>query len=85
MLQTDKLAPRLQDLRPVYPSSIPAPASTLRSRVSQVEYHITATGEGIVLWDDILLAFKYAQFVERATERVPFLKDSSGVKYVLCL
>ena len=80
MLQTDKPAPRLQDLRPVFLSSIPAPASTLRTTVSKVEYHVTASGEDIVLWNDIIFAFKHALHVERATERVAFLKDSGGIK-----
>ncbi|KAF9080432.1 hypothetical protein BGX23_002161, partial [Mortierella sp. AD031] len=76
MLQTDNPTQRIQAIRPVSANNLSAPSSSLQANVCHVEYHLDASGEAIVLWDDIVLAFKHALYVQHAFNKLDFLKDA---------
>ncbi|KAF9171865.1 hypothetical protein BGX21_006755 [Mortierella sp. AD011] len=67
----------LQGFRPVYNANT-LTSSPLPSELVYIEPHfINQTGEYIVLWDEILVAFKNASHVRNGATLVPFLRDGS--------
>ena len=75
----DELEGHFQALRSVYKCSsatLASPAPELpESEIVHVNIHQDPAGKDIVLWDDILGAFKGADNVRHKTRVLPFLKD----------
>lgn len=59
---------RVQAVRPIHPNSS-------KSEIVHFDIHQDSTGKDIVLWSDILTAFKGAISVRNNTKAVLFLKD----------
>lgn len=53
--------------------------------IVHVEIRLDSDGTEIVLWDDILSAFKDAINIRRGIKVLPFLKDKGFKKYVLVI
>ncbi|KAG0060130.1 hypothetical protein BGZ89_012534 [Linnemannia elongata] len=72
----DKLEGHFQALRSVYKRSSATLASELpESEIVHIDIHQDPTGKDIVLWEEILGAFKCADNVRHKTRVLPFLKD----------
>ncbi|KAG0291556.1 hypothetical protein BGZ96_005083 [Linnemannia gamsii] len=64
----EHITERVQAVRPVQPNSS-------KSEIVHFDIHQDPSGNNIVLWTDILAAFKGALCVRNNTKNVPFLKD----------
>lgn len=64
------------------PGSPPQPSSASPETV-HVDIHMDPSGKDIVLWEDVLVAFKDAVNIRYGTRVVPFLKDASFRTYVV--
>lgn len=92
MLITQKgLQERVQAIRPIYKNSSSASTAAVPTtppsnlEIIQIEIRLDSDGKDIVLWDDILSAFKDAVNIRRGVKVLPFLKDKEFRKYaVLC-
>ncbi|KAK5799071.1 hypothetical protein F5H01DRAFT_384784 [Linnemannia elongata] len=73
---------RVQAIRPIYkntPSTFTAAVPTTppsNLEIVQIEIRLDSDGKDIVLWDDILSAFKNAVNIRRGVKVLPFLKDN---------
>ncbi|KAF9340441.1 hypothetical protein BGZ91_002002 [Linnemannia elongata] len=73
---------RVQAIRPIYkntPSTSTAAVPTTppsNLEIVQIEIRLDSDGKDIVLWDDILSAFKNAVNIRRGVKVLPFLKDN---------
>ncbi|KAF9094387.1 hypothetical protein BGX23_002179 [Mortierella sp. AD031] len=77
MLQTDEPQERVQALRPVYKTGTLATSQQSQSEIVHVDVQLDPSGREIILWEDILVAFKEATNVRHKTRILPFLKDAS--------
>ncbi|KAF9107896.1 hypothetical protein BGX29_004256 [Mortierella sp. GBA35] len=66
---------RLQGLRPVYRNGS-LTSSSSQAEIAHVDIHLDPAGKEIVLWADILVAFKDPVNVRLKTRILPFLKDA---------
>lgn len=77
----DDLEGHFQALRSVYKRSSATRASPALeiqgSEIVHVDIHQDPAGKDIVLWEDILVAFKSADNVRHKTRVLTFLKDES--------
>ncbi|KAF9094388.1 hypothetical protein BGX23_002180 [Mortierella sp. AD031] len=73
--QDNELQERLQGLCPVFKSGPPT-SSTSQLEIVHVDIQLDPTGKEIVLWADILVAFKGAVNIQHKSRIVPFLKDT---------
>lgn len=72
----DKLEGHFQALRSVYKRSSATLASELpESEIVHIDIHQDPTGKDIILWEEILGAFKGADNVRHKTRVLTFLKD----------
>ncbi|KAF9549116.1 hypothetical protein EC957_004755 [Mortierella hygrophila] len=81
MQQGNETQERTQAIRPVYtnngtPAS-PPPPSSASPEIIHVDIHMDPSGKDIVLWEDVLVAFKDAVNIRHGIRVVPFLKDAS--------
>lgn len=87
MQQGNESQERTQVIRPVYtnngrPASPPSPSSA-SPEIVHVDIHKDHSGKDIVLWEDVLVAFKDAVNIRNGLRIVPFLKDASFKTYVV--
>ncbi|KAG9065875.1 hypothetical protein KI688_002172 [Linnemannia hyalina] len=72
---------RVQAIRPIYKISPSASTSAVSTtppsnlEIVQIEVRLDSDGKDIILWDDILSAFKDAVNIRRGVKVLPFLKD----------
>jgi hypothetical protein len=88
LISQESLRERAQAIRPMYKNSLLALTGTPTTRSSNleivhIEIRLDSEGTEIVLWDDILCAFKDAINIRRGIKVLPFLKDKDFKKYVV--
>ncbi|KAF9144992.1 hypothetical protein BG015_012043 [Linnemannia schmuckeri] len=80
-MQSNEPQERTQAIRPVYTNNgvppSPPPPPSVSSEIVHIDIHSDPSGKDIVLWEDILVAFKDAANIRNGTRIIPFLKDAS--------
>ncbi|KAG0002416.1 hypothetical protein BGZ80_005978 [Entomortierella chlamydospora] len=66
-----------QGFRPIYNTGTSATPPQSSEPVYIEPHFISQTGEYIVLWDEVLVAFKNASYVRNGNTLVPFLRDEN--------
>ncbi|KAF9091310.1 hypothetical protein BGX23_005278 [Mortierella sp. AD031] len=76
MLCNEAPLERVQAVRPVYTTGTSTTPASSQTDVVHVDIRSDSTGRDIILWQDILIAFKNATHIRHGSRIVPFLTDN---------